>query len=65
MEGKRVKVPDEETDVVCELCGKKMVIKIGRFGKFLACPGFPECRNTRRSFRKPRVPALCAARRSC
>ncbi len=48
MEGKRVKVPDEETDVVCELCGKQMVIRIGRFGKFLACPGFPECRNTKR-----------------
>ncbi len=48
MEGKRVKVPDEETDIVCELCGKKMVIKIGRFGKFLACPGFPECRNTKK-----------------
>ena len=48
MEGKRVKVPDEETDVVCELCGKKMVIKIGRFGKVLACPGFPECRNTKK-----------------
>ena len=48
MEGKRVKVPDEETDVVCELCGRKMVIKIGRFGKFLACPGFPECRNTKK-----------------
>lgn len=48
MEGKRVKVPDEETDVDCELCGKKMVIKIGRFGKFLACPGFPDCRNTKK-----------------
>lgn len=48
MEGKRVKVPDEETDVVCELCGRKMVIKIGRFGKFLACPGFPECKNTKK-----------------
>ncbi len=44
MEGKRVKVPDEETDVECDLCGRKMVIKIGRFGKFLACPGFPECK---------------------
>ena len=42
MEGKRVKVPDEETDVECDLCGRKMLIKIGRFGKFLACPGFPE-----------------------
>lgn len=48
MEGKRVKVPDEETDIVCELCGRKMVIKIGRFGKFLACPGFPECKNTKK-----------------
>lgn len=48
MEGTRVKVPDEETDVVCELCGRKMVIKIGRFGKFLACPGFPECKNTKK-----------------
>lgn len=48
MEGKRVKVPDEETDVVCELCGKNMVIKFGRYGKFLACPGFPECSNTKK-----------------
>lgn len=48
MEGKHVKVPDEETDIVCELCGKNMVIKIGRFGKFLACPGFPDCKNTKR-----------------
>lgn len=47
MEGKRVKVPAEETDVVCDLCGRQMVIKIGRFGKFLACPGFPECKNTK------------------
>ena len=48
MEGKRVKVPDEETDVVCEVCGRNMVIKYGRFGKFLACPGFPECSNTKK-----------------
>ncbi len=48
MEGKRVKVPDEETDVECDVCGRKMVIKIGRFGKFLACPGFPECKNTKK-----------------
>ncbi len=48
MEGKRVKVPDEETDVVCDQCGRNMVIKIGRFGKFLACPGFPECKNTKK-----------------
>lgn len=48
MDGTRVKVPDEETDEICELCGRKMVIKTGRFGKFLACPGFPECKNTRK-----------------
>lgn len=43
----RVKIPDEETDEVCELCGRKMVIKHGRFGRFLACPGYPECKNAR------------------
>ncbi len=48
MAGTRMKVPDEETDEICEICGRKMVIKTGRFGKFLACSGFPECRNTRR-----------------
>ncbi|MCI7726356.1 MAG: type I DNA topoisomerase, partial [Clostridiales bacterium] len=47
LEGVRLKVPEEETDEVCELCGRKMVIKTGRFGRFLACPGFPECRNTK------------------
>ena len=48
LEGKRVKIPDEATDQVCELCGKPMVIKLGRYGKFLACSGFPECTNTKR-----------------
>ncbi len=48
LDGQRVAIPDEETDVICEKCGRKMVIKTGRFGKFLACPGFPECRNTKR-----------------
>jgi DNA topoisomerase-1 len=47
MEGKHVKIPDEETDIECEKCGRKMVIKIGPYGKFLACPGFPSCRNTK------------------
>ena len=47
LEGKRLKVPDEVTDIVCELCGRNMVVKSGRFGKFLACPGFPECKNTK------------------
>ncbi len=47
MNGVKVKVPDEETDVVCENCGRKMVVKSGRFGKFLACPGYPECKTTK------------------
>ncbi|MBQ0111201.1 MAG: type I DNA topoisomerase [Oscillospiraceae bacterium] len=47
MEGKKVQVPVEETDEVCELCGKKMVIRSGGFGKFLACAGYPECKNTK------------------
>lgn len=42
-----VKIEDEVTDVICEECGRHMVIKYGRYGKFLACPGFPECRNTK------------------
>lgn len=48
MDGKRVKIPDEKTDIVCEACGKPMVIKIGKYGKFLACSGFPECTNTKK-----------------
>lgn len=47
MEGKRVKVPNEETDEICELCGRNMVIKFGKYGKFIACPGFPECKNAK------------------
>ncbi len=57
LEGIRLKVPEEETDEICELCGRNMVIKTGRFGKFLACPGFPECKNA-----KPlveRMPGRC------
>lgn len=45
--GERIKVPEEESDVVCELCGRRMVVKSGRFGKFLACPGYPDCKNTK------------------
>lgn len=43
----KVEIKDEETDIPCEKCGRMMVIKIGRYGKFLACPGFPECRNVK------------------
>ena len=50
LDGERIKVPDEESDEVCDLCGRKMVVKMGRFGRFLACPGWPEC-----TFTKPLV----------
>lgn len=43
----KVEIEDPVTDVICEKCGRNMVIKMGRYGKFLACPGFPECRNTK------------------
>ena len=50
LEGKHIKVPDEVSDELCEVCGRQMVVKNGRFGRFLACPGFPEC-----TFTKPIV----------
>ncbi|MGM9571347.1 MAG: type I DNA topoisomerase, partial [bacterium] len=43
----KIEIKDEVTDEICEKCGRNMVIKLGRYGKFLACPGFPECRNTK------------------
>ena len=46
--GERIELPVEESDVECELCGRKMIVKSGRYGKFLACPGYPECKNTKR-----------------
>ncbi len=57
LEGIRVKVPDEVSTEVCEVCGRNMVVKIGRFGKFLACPGFPECKNTKPIVEK--MPGRC------
>ena len=57
LEGVRLKVPEEETDEICEVCGRNMVIKVGRFGKFLACPGFPECKNTKALVE--RMPGRC------
>lgn len=50
LDGTRIKVPDEVSEEVCDLCGRQMVVKSGRFGRFLACPGFPEC-----TFTKPLV----------
>ena len=48
----KIKIADEVTDVICEECGRNMVIKYGPHGKFLACPGFPECRNTKQYLEK-------------
>ena len=48
----KVEIADEVTDVVCEECGRNMVIKYGPHGKFLACPGFPDCRNTKPYYEK-------------
>ncbi len=50
LDGKRIKIPVEESDELCDVCGKRMVFKTGRFGRFLACPGYPEC-----TFTKPIV----------
>ena len=55
--GTRLKVPDEVSTEVCEVCGRNMVVKAGRFGKFLACPGFPECKNTKPIVEK--MPGRC------
>jgi len=51
-----IKIDDEVSDVECELCGRMMVVKYGPHGKFLACPGFPECRNTKPHYEKIDVP---------
>ena len=50
LEGVRLKVPDEVSEEKCDVCGRNMVVKSGRFGRFLACPGYPEC-----TFTKPLV----------
>ena len=55
-EQESVKIEDEVTDVICEECGRNMVIKYGPHGRFLACPGFPECRNTKPYLEKIGVP---------
>ncbi len=57
LQGTRLKVPEEETEEICDVCGRKMVIKTGRFGKFLACPGYPECKNTKPIVEK--MPGRC------
>lgn len=55
---KEIEVPVEETDIICELCGSKMVIKNGRFGKFAACPNYPTCKNTKTLTEDGKKPVL-------
>ncbi len=45
MEGVKLKLKEDETDIICDKCGRQMVVKMGRYGKFIACPGYPECKN--------------------
>ena len=47
MQGQKIKLKEDETDIKCDKCGRNMIIKTGRFGKFLACPGYPDCKNTK------------------
>lgn len=60
LDGERIKVPDEVSDEVCDVCGKHLVVKSGRFGRFLACPGWPEC-----TFTKPLVVEMPGKCPSC
>ncbi|SFG09784.1 type I DNA topoisomerase [Oribacterium sp. WCC10] len=69
LEVEKITIRDEETDIECDKCGRKMVIKYGPHGKFLACPGFPDCRNTKpyveyAGFVCPECGAECVKRRS-
>lgn len=48
MDGVKIKLKEDETDVICEKCGRNMVVKMGRYGKFLACPGYPDCKNVKK-----------------
>ena len=48
MQGVKIQLKEDETDIICEKCGRRMVVKVGRYGKFIACPGYPECRNIKK-----------------
>lgn len=45
MEGVKLQLKEDQTDIICDKCGRQMVVKVGRYGKFIACPGYPECKN--------------------
>ena len=48
MQGVKLQLKEDETDIFCEKCGRRMVVKVGRYGKFIACPGYPECKNIKK-----------------
>ena len=52
MDGVKIQLEEDKTDIICENCGRNMVIKVGRFGKFIACPGYPECKNVKKYVQK-------------
>ena len=56
MEGVKIQLEADQTDIICDKCGRKMVVKVGRFGKFIACPGYPECKNIVKYVEKVGVP---------
>ncbi len=55
MEGVKLKLKEDETDIICEKCGRRMVVKTSRYGKFIACPGYPECKNIKKYVEKTGV----------
>ena len=52
MKGVKIQLEEDKTDLICEKCGRPMVIKTGRYGKFIACSGYPECKNTKKYVEK-------------
>lgn len=55
MEGVKLQLKEDQTDIICDKCGRQMVVKVGRYGKFIACPGYPECKNVLKFVKKTGV----------
>lgn len=60
MEGVKLQLKEDQTDIICDKCGRQMVVKVGRYGKFIACPGYPECKNVLKFVEKQALNALNA-----